>query len=177
VDITASNAQGNRTVYLKQEEDVKTAKDVNLYFDDSSFSSSLHIDLPNSNVYFGVPEGKTNYEFYGKLVVEKAKSFIWGKGVLAYMGGTSCFKDVSEVIVDCSSNDHNTIEGTAEGEEPRTMTLTINNTFRDNTITGNIILTVVNNTSDDVTFNDKAITALANATTVLHIVDGNLVGD
>jgi hypothetical protein len=175
VDITMSNVQWGNAVYLKQEENVETAKDVNLYHIDS-FNSSLTINLPNSNIYIDSDESNTYKAFYGALVVEKAKSFTWGKNDIVFMCGSSCFKEVSEVTVDCETY-ATTVEGSAAGEEPRTMTLTINNTFRDNTITGNITLTVVNNTSNDVIFNSKAITAPANATTVLHVVDGKLVED
>jgi hypothetical protein len=175
VDITASNAQENRTVYLKQEEGVNIAKDVNLYYNEHPFYSSFTINLPKSNVYV---DSDTPYtEFYGALIVERAKSFTWGENMIASMSGTLCFKEVSEVTVDGFSFNGNTIEGSATGEESRTMTLTINHEFADCTITGNIILTVVNNNYQAATFNGYTITAPAHATTVLHIKDGKWVED
>jgi hypothetical protein len=171
VDITMSNVPSNKTIYLKQEDGVEIAKDVNLYYSED-FRSYLTVDLPNSNILIDSTDGSL---FLRPFIVERAKTVTLGGNQYFVQDRGAYFKDVSEVTVNSFLSDECTIEGSVTGDVTRTMKLTINNTTEGFNITGNITLTVVNNTSSAVTFNSGDITAPANATTVLHIVDGKSV--
>jgi hypothetical protein len=166
-----SNVPSNKTIYLKQEDGVEIAKDVNLYYSED-FRSYLTVDLPNSNILIDSTDGSL---FLRPFIVERAKTVTLGGNQYFVQDRGAYFKDVSEVTVNSFLSDECTIEGSVTGDVTRTMKLTINNTTEGFNITGNITLTVVNNTSSAVTFNSGDITAPANATTVLHIVDGKSV--